>query len=129
MTRGPLVDALREEGGAHVVARRGDPETSWSAAQSVYGIRESQARVYVFLSRWGAMTDEALIGVMQSNGVKMSESGVRTRRHELVNLGLVEASTEYGMTKNAGRSIKWRAVPFYEWERRKSGIPLQLRME
>ncbi|MBA7551343.1 hypothetical protein ES705_43883 [subsurface metagenome] len=116
MKKSPLHTALDSLSEPRAVARRGDPETSWQAAESVAGIRESQARVYVLLHRFGPCSDERLIRFAESRGVMMSRSGIRTRRSELVDLGLVEDSDYKIKLKSGRKAIVWKAVPFKVWE-------------
>jgi predicted HTH transcriptional regulator len=71
------------------VARTTDPETSWEAARSVTGIRETQAEILRLLKERGPMTDEEVIAHYHG---RQSVSGIRTRRHELVDAGLVKAA-------------------------------------
>ena len=73
-------------------ARLSDPETSHKAAQSVSDVPRAQRAVLFILDFLGASgTDEAIAGVYeQFPGLpKQSPSGLRTRRKELVDLGLV----------------------------------------
>lgn len=129
MKRSRLLNSLNDRGEAKAVARRGDPETSWQAAQSVLGIRQSQAHVYETLSRYGPLIDDELIEALRARGIKMSPSGARTRRKELGDLGLVEDSDEKGKTESGRRSIKWRAVPYYKWRQAQLGKPVQMRLK
>ena len=97
------------------VAREDDPETSWEAAKIVFGIRETQAKVWRTLAHHGPLIDEELHIHMLHRGWMNSESGCRTRRNELVQLGLVEFADEWGETILGNRSRKWRAVPLAVW--------------
>ena len=76
------VSPLRPE--PEAVARRTDPGTSWEAARSVKGIRESQAELLELFRHHGPMTDEMARNVYKG---KQSLSGFRTRRSELVDMG------------------------------------------
>lgn len=69
-------------------ARSTDPETSHDAAMSVQGITELQARIYDLLREHGPMTDVDLIARYRSrhDWPAATDSGIRTRRHELVEL-------------------------------------------
>ena len=84
--------------------------------------------MYVCLHQWGPATDEYLLEALKLSGVKMSDSGARTRRHELCLLGLVEWTEEYGLTENGRRTKIWRAVPFDEWQRSKDSEPEQQKL-
>jgi hypothetical protein len=77
------------------VARRTDPETSHAAAASVGDVRLTQAAVLRLFERFGPMTDEELVIVYEMYGDEyglppQSSSGLRTRRKELVDRGLIE---------------------------------------
>lgn len=100
--------------GGHALARREDPETSWKAAQQIGDLREQQAKVWAVL-REGPMIDEQLILKCRDAGLGMSDSGVRTRRSELVEAGLVVDSGQSGRTVRGRQSIKWRALALDEY--------------
>jgi len=96
-------------------ARRTDPETSHDAAASVAPTqRPSQAAVLYVLRTNGPITDTGLIGVYQLYAradvlPQQSESGIRTRRKELVTAGLVRAAGR--VTLPSGRAaITWECV-------------------
>ena len=92
------------------VARRTDPYTSHEAARSVTGIRASQQHVLSVLREHPeGLIDEELVREVRSK-VPMSISGVRTRRAELVELGLVRDSGDVRLTESNRRSIVWRAA-------------------
>lgn len=107
-----------EQHDPHAVARRGDPSTSWEAADSVTGIRESQRIVLATLRRTGPLTDEQLLDKVTDalrNGYleayRISPSGCRTRRAELVALGLVRDTGRRDLTASGRHTIVWEAVP------------------
>ena len=89
------------------VARRTDPGTSWAAAESVRNVRESQWRVYLALVDSDGMTDEQLIALARVEGWPMSDSGIRTRRCELVDLGWVCDTGERQTTAANRQTIVW----------------------
>lgn len=98
--------------GTHPVARTTDPETSHEAAASVRDIRASQKQVFDLLATLvGGATDDELIRYARRCGVMQSDSGLRTRRAELVRLGLVRDSGRRGYTALLRRSIIWEVVP------------------
>lgn len=70
-------------------ARKTDPETSHAAATSLGDLRASQREVLQLFHRFGALDDRSLIACAAHAGVRQSDSGLRTRRAELVRLGLV----------------------------------------
>ena len=103
------------------VARNTDPETSWAAARkaSVH-IRDSQTEVWAMLKKWGPICDEQLHGHLriaaQLNSKKcLSPSGARTRRSELVALGLVVFNKTYATTHNGGKTREWRTATAIEF--------------
>jgi hypothetical protein len=90
-------------------ARNTDPGTSHEAADSVRNIRETQQKILSALRQSGPMTDEQIFDVL-TDKQKLSPSGARTRRCELVRLNLVEDSGERLLTKSNRRTIVWRAI-------------------
>ncbi len=66
-------------------ARSSNPATSKAAAASLTmaTMRASQMRVLQLFTNYGDMDDRALIKVAKAEGVKMSDSGLRSRRSEL----------------------------------------------
>ena len=82
-------------------ARTHDRATSHEAAQSVTNVTATQQAILNALVL--PMSDDALIRFIRLTGLAVSESGVRSRRAELVGLGLVKS---VGITKSAtGRSM------------------------
>ena len=95
-------------------ARRTDPETSHAAAASMTSdkLAAQRALVYDALKRHGPMTDTDILRTVQLYFDKRHESpsGLRTRRSELVRMGLVE-DTGGRMRLDSGRkAIVWRAI-------------------
>lgn len=91
------------------VARTTDPITSHLAAASVTGIRASQRMILGALQRHGPGTDEDIYEWLRLEGHKISLSGARTRRSELVRLGLVRDSGEKRRLHSGRLSIVWQA--------------------
>jgi hypothetical protein len=90
-------------------ARSSDPQTSHDAARSVKDISKAQRHVMMALNR-EPMTDEQISSWMYEwLGSLISPSGARTRRAELVAMGLVEDSGQRGKTKAGRATIIWRA--------------------
>lgn len=79
-------------------ARAGDPETSYEAAQSV-AVTNGQRAVLAAFAAHGDMTDDALVGRVQ-----LSPSGARSRRAELVDVGLI-VDTGRRATSGTGRKM------------------------
>jgi hypothetical protein len=94
--------------GERAVARRGDPQTSWAAADSLPTpvLRSSQRYVLTLLAQLGPMTDEQLVELSM-----LSPSGTRTRRCELVDKGLVVDTGRRSVTRARRRTIVWAARP------------------
>jgi hypothetical protein len=93
-------------------ARTSDPLTSHEAAESVANITETQEAIYKLLRH--PLTDEQLIDgykdlVMLGLAPKASESGIRSRRAELVQLSLIEAKGD-SKTWSGRRCIVWGRV-------------------
>lgn len=95
------------------VARTSDPETSQAAARSINAdwIRTSQRKILYLLERFGPMHDHLIYQRLLESGIKMSESGARTRRGELVGRGLVEQTKYRAVLPSGRKAIVWKAVP------------------
>jgi hypothetical protein len=89
------------------VARLTDPQTSHDAAASVIHITPVKRAIIDALQV--AMTDEDLIRTLRATyGPKFaSESGIRSRRAELVREGFVEDSLGRDKTESGRLSILW----------------------
>lgn len=95
-------------------ARRGDPQTSQEAAAAFYvsKLKAYQYEIFRLFSLLGPAHDEELCRRAKLNGVKQKESGVRTRRHELVELTLLRDSGRRETLADSGReSIVWEVNP------------------
>jgi hypothetical protein len=88
-------------------ARFTDPQTSHEAAQSVTNLTLVKRIILEVLQT--AMTDEDLISTIRSrHGYTFaSESGIRSRRAELVRAGYVEDSLGRSKTASGRQSILW----------------------
>jgi hypothetical protein len=84
-------------------ARNSDPATSVEAADRVHDITGAQQRVLEVLKAHGPLTDEQLVDLLP----RMSPSGVRSRRSELVERRLVRDSGVTTTTKLNRRTIIW----------------------
>ena len=97
-------------------ARTGDPETSRLAARSVTRLTEKQTAVLRLMrvARHG-LTDQGLVSLYAAEAVRgryprQSESGIRTRRAELVRRGSV-VDTGARVRLASGRSaVVWKAA-------------------
>jgi hypothetical protein len=89
-------------------ARNTDPETSHAAASSVGDLRPRQVAVLDVLRRCGPCHDEAIAAFY--TGPPQSPSGLRTRRRELVDAGLVRDSGDRARLQTGRQSIVWEVV-------------------
>ena len=94
-------------------ARSSDPWTSHAAAHSVSNVfvRASQQAVLRVLRQQGPMHDQRIIHHVKASGFKASNSGIRSRRSELVFLGLVRNSGKTVRLSSGRNSIIWELVP------------------
>lgn len=106
-------------GGRFVVpeprARRTDRATSHAAARSVRGQTETHARILEVLDAGPPATDEQIASRYQAAAAMqgwppVSPSGLRSRRAELVDMGLVEDSGLRGRTASGRACTVWRAA-------------------
>jgi hypothetical protein len=90
-------------------ARNTDPQTSHDAAASVDDVTLTQAFVLRALKR--PRTDPQLIEAYRKlkHAPRASESGIRTRRAELVDRGLVVDSGLRSVTPFGRKAIVWAA--------------------
>lgn len=104
------------------VARGTDPLTSHEAAEAIGNLRQSQADVFLlFDADPEPMTDERLLerykAHMEAHLFKaQSPSGIRSRRRELVDLGLVVDTGEKTRNRNGNRAILWARAHVQEPE-------------
>ena len=90
-------------------ARRTDPGTSHEAAASVGDLTQAQQAILEIIAE-RPRTDEEVYAVVVARGLRISVSGTRTRRRELVDAGLVEDSGQVKLTGVGRRTIVWRAT-------------------
>lgn len=105
-------DSLAAERHAH--ARRDDLDTSHEAAASVDPqIRESQQNCLLVFRQHGAMCDEQAFYVYHAFHKDLkpqAPSGLRSRRNELVKLGLIRNTGEKVVLRSGRRSYVWEPV-------------------
>lgn len=99
----------------HAHARAADPATSRAAAASVRDIPGSQQHILRLFHLYGPMTDQELLArhrqwEREHGGPRMSDSGVRTRRSELVVLGKVRDTGRRERLVTGRKAIVWEAT-------------------
>lgn len=97
-------------------ARKTDPAESHEAASSITNLTGKQAAILKLIRRFPGMADPGIIAGYQMRSKEnpdefppQSESGIRTRRHELVDKGLVEKAGTITL-KSGRRGATWKAV-------------------
>ncbi len=93
-------------------ARHTDPETSHDAAKSVKDLTATQAAIVRILREHGPMVDQdlSLHYRVMAHGKRApwaAESGIRSRRAELVELGLVVDTGARQKLASGRQSIVW----------------------
>lgn len=91
-------------------ARSTDPQTSHDAARSVSNLKIVQDKICELLTT--PKTDSALIHDYErlEDAPRASQSGLRTRRAELVDAGRVRATGDYETLPSGRRATLWVAV-------------------
>jgi len=97
------------------VARATDPETSHEAALSVTltNVERLQRAIFDILYLRDSMTDEEIFPEARrrlKDWTQVTESGARTRRSELVDMGMVRDSGKRRPTRSGRNAIVWEAV-------------------
>lgn len=86
-----------------------DPATSHEAEKSVSKLAESYRIILAMFRDYGPMNDETLIKRWRAESPKYaSDSGIRSRRSELVATGIVVDSGERQKMQSGRDSIVWR---------------------
>lgn len=98
---------------AREIVRRNDPGTSWESAWGVASEKRQRLfrGIYKLLSVLGPQTDDEILDHYEKSGAPFSESGLRTRRAELVKAGWIRDSGNKRASRHGGPSIVWEAVP------------------
>lgn len=92
-------------------ARFTDPQTSHEAAASVTNVTQTQQIILMILKKFGSMSDQKLVRNFGYIAPAISsESGIRSRRAELVKLGLVEDSGDRERLNSGRNAIIWKAA-------------------
>jgi hypothetical protein len=100
-------------------ARRSDPKTSHDAAASVRNLSEAQDWLLEFIRKIGPVTDQHIWEVSRGKYtdlktlelVSISQSGMRTRRKELVEMGLIQDSGLRKRLRSGREAIMWEVAP------------------
>jgi hypothetical protein len=90
-------------------ARKTDPITSYLAAASTTeeALTRIQSYVYaIFKNGLQELTDEDLVGIMESNGYPGTPQAIRTARNELARRGKLEV-VGFGKTKTGRKARIW----------------------
>ena len=93
---------------AYKLARTEDPDTSKAAAQSQKAVRMSAVRTAIHQLLWRhreGLTDNDIARLY--DGPPVSPSGLRTRRAELVDGGLVRDSGQRAVLGSGRKAILW----------------------
>jgi hypothetical protein len=90
--------------------RMADPETSHEAAESVTNITPTRQHILKALSK--PRTDSEMIQVYRTleTSPRASDSGLRSRRSELVEMGLVRDSGKRVRLDSGRYSVVWEVV-------------------
>lgn len=104
--RGPIV--LEPKNWGPPSARAGDPATSHEAAASIKCPRLTHRRILAVLSEIGPACDEEITRRLRARDEFTSPSGVRGRRRELVDMGLVVDSGRKTRTDSGRASVVWQ---------------------
>lgn len=91
------------------MARWSDPGTSFQAAASV-DLTKGQKIVMAAFRVRNSMTDEELIDQVAILGLKLSPSGCRSRRKELVELGILRDSGVRSKTAHKRSTTVWEVA-------------------
>ena len=89
--------------------RTQDPTTSHNAEKSVSKLAESYRIILDIFRTHGPMNDEKLIATWRKQASKLaSDSGIRSRRSELVATGLIVDSGDREKMQSGRDSIVWK---------------------
>jgi hypothetical protein len=94
---------------AKQMTRWSDPTTSLLAAASV-DLTKGQKIVMSAFRTTNSMTDDELIAQVARLGLKLSPSGCRSRRKELVELGILRDSGTKALTASKRTTTVWELV-------------------
>ena len=97
------------------LARTTDPGTSHEAAASVSNLTATQNAIRWLFDKFGKLTDEQLQNhyrrmMQQGDAPRASESGIRSRRSELVAAGYLQDSGDRVKMESGRSAIVWELV-------------------
>ena len=89
-------------------ARATDPDTSHEAARSIGEMTEKRQAVLDTITAIGGGTDEDIVDAYRSSSApQQTASGIRTRRAELVTMGLVRDTGQRTVRASGRSAIVW----------------------
>lgn len=91
-------------------ARASDPDTSHAAAASVDNMSKTRLAILDVLRTWGPTDDEMIRKLVLTRIGRGTPSGIRTRRSELVALGLVRDSGKRAETVTGRQAVLWEVT-------------------
>lgn len=93
-------------------ARSTDPQTSHDAAASISNFTPVEKAILGLFRDFGKMHDEKMLTRFRefSTDIQASDSGIRSRRAELVGYGQLRDSGDRAKTKSGRDSIVWEIV-------------------
>jgi hypothetical protein len=107
-----LVAESRDRKIAQAYARRTDPQTSHVAAKRVTNSAKVREAILELFREFGPMHDEVLIRMYRSKNSNpaASDSGIRTRRKELKDAGLIRECVKLAETRAGNPCAVWEIV-------------------
>lgn len=92
---------------ARAYARTTDPVTAHGAARSVTRIGVLQGHIVRLIALHGPMTDEELVSRARREGLRDSESSIRSRRSELVHQLVLKDTGTKRLTTHGRPALVW----------------------
>lgn len=82
-------------------------KTSLDAKPGPVKVRESQSAIYKLFKQRKRMTDYRMLQILEEKGLAYSPSGARTRRSELVKMGLLVDTGKREVLPSGKKAIVW----------------------
>lgn len=97
-------------------ARLDHPATSHAAATNISNVSRLQGRILALLLHYGPLADHELVAhyqvhVAEHNFPPASDSGIRSRRHELADAGRIHRTHSHTLTAGGNRASVWAVPP------------------